>query len=51
MHINWQVDIATCELVEKVLGELISEVFSKIEPNEEEKDYIRTTAMTIAQGT
>ena len=32
MHINWQTDIATCELVEKTLGELISEVYSQIEP-------------------
>ena len=48
MHINWQTDIATCELVEKTLGELISEVYSTIKASEEEKDYIRTTALTIA---
>lgn len=51
MHIGWQTDIATCELVEKTLGELISEVFCTIDPSEAEKDYIKNTALTITQGT
>jgi len=47
MKINWNVDIETCELVERTLGELINDFFSKCLPSEEEKSFVRNTAMII----
>ena len=49
MKISWNVDIETCELVERTLGELINDFFSKCPPSEEEKSFVRNTAMIIEQ--
>lgn len=37
MGINWNVEIETCELVERTLIELVNDIFSKGEPSDEEK--------------
>lgn len=49
MNINWEVDIDKCKAVEKALGELVGHVFENIAASEEEKQFVRNTAKTIAQ--
>ena len=37
MKINWNVEIETCELVERTLAELVNDIFTKADPSEEER--------------
>mmetsp|Transcript_32157 Transcript_32157/g.49180 ORF Transcript_32157/g.49180 Transcript_32157/m.49180 type:complete len:123 (-) Transcript_32157:31-399(-) len=48
MKINWHVELETCELVERTLLELVNDIFSAGEATEEEKQFVRNTAKTIA---
>ena len=48
MIINWKVDIDICKVVEKTLEDLVKNIFSKIDPTEEEKMYVRNTATVIS---
>jgi hypothetical protein len=48
MCVNWQVQPKQCELVERAICELHELFESKqIEPNGEERAFIKTTAMAI----
>lgn len=51
MKINWEVEVETCELVEKTLGELVDDIFPKLEggPSDAHKIYVNNTAMVIAK--
>lgn len=48
MKINWQVEIETCELVERTIGELVDDIFQKCTPSDEERQFVAVTAKTIA---
>ena len=50
MNINWHVDIQRCKEVEKVLGELVEEVFKEIPATEEEKQFVRNTRKVIKES-
>ena len=50
MEINWHVDIEKCKCIEKVLAELVDEVFNEVEPTEEEKQFVRNTCKTIKES-
>lgn len=49
MKINWEVETELCENVEKALGELVDNIFPKLEggPTEAHKIYVTNTAMVI----
>ena len=36
MKINWHVEIETCELIERAIGELVDQIFSQQTPSDEE---------------
>ena len=48
LKINWQVEIAQCELVERTLCELVDDIFSKGQATEEERQFVRITSQAIA---
>ena len=48
MKINWHVDLELCETVERALGELVNDIFSKCTPSDEEKQFVENTAKVIA---
>merc|ERR1719263_2727903 len=47
MKINWQVDLELCETVERTLGELVDDIFTKCAPSDEEKQFVDNTAKII----
>jgi len=47
MKINWQVDLELCETVERALGELVNDIFSKCTPSDEEQQFVGNTAKVI----
>lgn len=47
MRINWHVEIETCELLEKTIGELCSDIFKICPGTTEEKQFVNNTIKTI----
>lgn len=50
MEINWHVDIEKCKVIEKVLSEMVDEIFTEIPPSEEEKQFVRNACKTIKES-
>ena len=50
MNIQWQIDLETCEQVERALGELVDHIFANDPATEEEKQFVRNTAKTISES-
>jgi len=49
MGINWNAEIETCELIERTLIELVNDIYSKCQPSDEEKQFVRNTSKTVAE--
>ena len=47
MKINWHVELDTCEYLEAVLKELVTDVFSKCPGTTEEKQFVNVTVKAI----
>ena len=47
MKINWNVEIAVCEQLERTLNELITVIFSESPATDEERQFVKVTAQAI----
>ena len=50
MDIGWNVDLEKCKSIEKVLGELVDDIFKEKTPSEEEKQFVRNACKSISES-